>query len=269
MFVDIDPVTFNIDPALHRSGASRRGPRAIVPVHLHGRPADMDPILEIAERHGLAVIEDAAQAHGAEYQGRRVGTHRADRLLQLLPGQEPRRVRRGRRGRHRTTTTVAHTVRVLRDWGAERRYHHDLKGFNYRMEGVQGAVLGVKMAHIEAWTEARRAARRALRRACSRAAASTLPARPADRRHVYHVYAVRTAEREALQRTSNGTASGRASTTRSRCTSRRRFAELGHTRVTSRTPSAPPTSCCRCRCTRRCPTEHVEQVAALVNDVGA
>jgi dTDP-4-amino-4,6-dideoxygalactose transaminase len=186
VFVDIDPVTLNIDPA-RIDGAITPRTKAIVPVHLHGLPADLDPIMEIAERRGLTVIEDAAQAHGAEYKGRRVGS-----IGKNL----------GAYGEGGAVVTddpdVVRTVSMLRDWGSEERYHHDLKGFNYRMEGVQGAVLRVKMAHIEAWTESRR-------RLAARydehlgALGYRLPASPADRRHVYHVYAIRTTRRDELQ----------------------------------------------------------------------
>ena len=96
------------------------------------------------------MIEDAGQAHGAEYKGRRAGSIGDIGLLQLLPGQEPRRLRRRRRGRHQRRRACAKTIRMLRDWGQEKRYHHVLKGFNYRMDGIQGAILRVKLRYLEA-----------------------------------------------------------------------------------------------------------------------
>ena len=151
VFVDIDPASFTIDPAKIEAVLTPRT-KAILPVHLYGQMADMDPIMEIARRHGLAVIEDAAQAHGAEYKGHRAGSIGDMGCFSFYPGKNL-----GAYGEGGAVTTnkpeLARTVRMLRDWGAERKYYHDLKGFNYRMEGIQGAVLKVKMKYIEAWTE--------------------------------------------------------------------------------------------------------------------
>src|SRR5438045_4213362 len=128
--------------------------KAIMPVHLFGQPADMDPILEIAKRHNLIVIEDAAQAHGAEYKGRRAGSMGQLACFSFYPGKNL-----GAFGEGGAVVTndpsYTRTVRMLRDWGAEKRYHHVLKGYNYRLEGIQGAVLGVKLRHIEEWTRLR------------------------------------------------------------------------------------------------------------------
>ena len=153
VFVDVDPRHLDDGSGLIEAAITPRT-KAILPVHLHGLMADMDPIMEIARRHGLVVIEDAAQAHGAEYKGRRAGLDRRSRLLQLLSRQEPRRLRRGRRGRHQRPE-LAQTIALLRDWGQEAKYNHVVTGYNYRMDGIQGAVLNVKMDYIEAWTEAR------------------------------------------------------------------------------------------------------------------
>ncbi|PDV98060.1 DegT/DnrJ/EryC1/StrS family aminotransferase [Candidatus Chloroploca asiatica] len=196
VFVDIDPVSFTLDPALLEAAITPRT-KALLPVHLYGQPADMDPIIAIARKHNLLVIEDAAQAHGAEYKGQRVGSIGDMGCFSFYPGKNL-----GAYGEGGAVTTnnpeFARTLRMLRDWGAERKYYHDLKGFNYRLEGVQGAVLKVKMKYIEAWTEARRAvAARYDAQLPPRGIAT--PATLPDRRHVYHVYAIREPKRDQLQ----------------------------------------------------------------------
>jgi len=195
VFVDIDPESLTIDPARIEAAITPRT-KVIMPVHLHGRPADMDPILEIAKRRKLVVIEDAAQAHGAEYKGRRAGSMGDLGCFSFYPGKNL-----GAYGEGGAVTTnnpdFAKTVRMLRDWGSEKRYHHDLKGFNYRLEGVQGAVLGVKMKYIEGWTESRRT--HAARYSQLLAGSPYRPSvPPAHLRHVQHVYAVRHPKRDAL-----------------------------------------------------------------------
>jgi len=194
VFVDIDPRTFNID-ANSIEAAITEKTRAILPVHLYGQPADMDPVLEIARRHRLTVIEDACQAHGAEYKGRRAGSLGDMGCFSFYPGKNL-----GAYGEGGMVVTgnpeYARTIRMLRDWGAERRYHHLLKGYNYRMEGIQGAVLRVKLRHLEAWTEARRAA--AVRYDTLLAGSGVLaPEAMPYARHVYHIYAIRTPRRQA------------------------------------------------------------------------
>ncbi|MDW3214161.1 MAG: DegT/DnrJ/EryC1/StrS family aminotransferase [Ilumatobacteraceae bacterium] len=196
VFVDIDPVSFTIDPTAIEAAVTERT-KAILPIHLYGQMADMDPIMDVAARHDLAVIEDAAQAHGAEYRGRRAGSIGLAGCFSFYPGKNL-----GAYGEGGAVTTsddeVARTVRMLRDWGAEEKYHHVLKGFNYRLEGIQGAVLRVKMAHIENWTDARRAA--ATRYDEWLADVDVAAPKQLDcRRHAYHVYAIRTDDRAGLQ----------------------------------------------------------------------
>jgi dTDP-4-amino-4,6-dideoxygalactose transaminase len=225
VFVDIDPVSFTIDPAQIEAAITPRT-KAILPVHLYGQAADMDPIMEIAKRHGLVVIEDACQAHGAEYKGRRVGSIGDLGCFSFYPGKNL-----GAYGEGGAVTTnnpeFARTVRMLRDWGAERRYYHDLKGYNYRLEGVQGAVLKVKMKYIEAWTEARRAVA-ARYDAQLPAMGVCSPVALPERRHVYHIYAIRDAQREALQTflNDNGVSTGIHYPIPVHL--QRAFAELGH-----------------------------------------
>jgi dTDP-4-amino-4,6-dideoxygalactose transaminase len=198
VFVDIHPETFTMDPAAVEAAITERT-KAIMPVHLYGQPADMDPILEIARRRGLVVIEDAAQAHGAEYKGRRVGSIGDLGCFSFYPGKNLGAYGEG--GMVVTGNPVyARTLRMLRDWGAETKYEHVLKGYNYRLEGIQGAVLRVKLRHLEDWTEARR---RAAARYDGLLAGNGVPtpvASPAVR-HVYHIYAVRTPNRRAWQET--------------------------------------------------------------------
>ena len=152
VFVDIDPVTFTMDPSALESAITDKT-RAIIPVHLYGQCADMDPIVDVARRRGLVVIEDACQAHGAEYKGRRAGSIGDMGCFSFYPGKNL-----GAYGEAGMVVTgdprYATTIRMLRDWGAEKKYHHVLKGYNYRMEGIQGAVLRVKLRHLEVWTEA-------------------------------------------------------------------------------------------------------------------
>ncbi len=195
VFVDIEPVTCTMDPSgLERAITSRT--KAIMPVHLYGQAADMDPIMDIARRYGLLVIEDAAQAHGAEYHGRRCGSIGDIAGFSFYPGKNL-----GAYGEGGAVVTsnrdLARTVRVLRDWGQERRYEHRLQGFNYRMDGIQGAILRVKLRHLDAWTDARRS-RAALYDALLDDAPVETPKVRHGNRHVHHVYAVRTDVRSQL-----------------------------------------------------------------------
>ncbi|MFO1431838.1 MAG: DegT/DnrJ/EryC1/StrS family aminotransferase [Candidatus Competibacteraceae bacterium] len=196
VFVDVDPLTLTMDANQVKAAISERT-KAILPVHLHGQAADMDPLLESARRHDLRVIEDAAQAHGAEYQGRRVGAIGELGCFSFYPGKNL-----GAYGEGGMVVTndpdLAQTIRMLRDWGQEKKYHHVLKGFNYRMEGIQGAILRVKLRYLEDWTEARRRHAAYYNELLADSAVETPVERP-DARHVYHVYAVRTPHRDRLQ----------------------------------------------------------------------
>jgi dTDP-4-amino-4,6-dideoxygalactose transaminase len=197
IFVDIDPRSFTMDPAGIERAISPRT-KAIIPVHLYGQPADMDPILAIARKHGLVVIEDACQAHGAEYKGKRAGSLGAMGCFSFYPGKNL-----GAYGEGGIVVTSndehAKKIRMLRDWGQEKRYHHVLKGFNYRMEGMQGAILRVKLRYLEQWTESRRSHARQYD-ALLGALGVNYPKQLPDRRHVYHIYAVQSADRDNLQR---------------------------------------------------------------------
>lgn len=195
VFVDIDPATYSIDVTQIEAAITERT-KAILPVHLYGHAANMHAVMEIANRHGLAVIEDAAQAHGAEYKGRRCGSIGHLGCFSFYPGKNLGAYGEG--GMITTNDSVlARKIRTLRDWGAEKKYHHIIKGFNYRMEAVQGAILRVKLRHLEAWTEARRA-NASLYNEMREEAGLQLPVEMPGNRHVYHVYAVLTPQRQEL-----------------------------------------------------------------------
>jgi dTDP-4-amino-4,6-dideoxygalactose transaminase len=196
VFVDINPVSYTIDVTQIEQAITERT-KAILPVHLYGQPADMEPILEIARRYNLTVIEDAAQAHGAEYKGHRVGSIGDIGCFSFYPGKNL-----GAYGEGGMVVTnnpaYARTIRMLRDWGQERKYHHVLKGYNYRMDGIQGAILRVKLRYLAAWTEGRRV--HATRyNELLRDSGVTLPTVMPYSHHVYHIYAVRSPQRDALQ----------------------------------------------------------------------
>jgi dTDP-4-amino-4,6-dideoxygalactose transaminase len=196
VLVDVRADSLTMDPDLIEAAITPRT-RAIVPVHIYGQAADMDPILEIARAHRLRVVEDACQAHGAEYRGRRVGALGDLGCFSFYPGKNL-----GAYGEGGAVVTddeeLAGTIRALRHWGQTRRYYHELKGFNYRLEELQAAILRVKLGHLDTWTEARRAhARRYDQRL---AGVLPTPVEMPYARHVYHVYAVRTQARERLER---------------------------------------------------------------------
>jgi len=197
VFVDIDPVSFTMDPAQLEAAITPRT-KAILPVHLYGQMADMDAILAIANRHGIPVIEDACQAHGAEYNGRRAGSLGVSGCFSFYPGKNL-----GAYGEGGIVVTSndehARKIRMLRDWGQEKRYHHVMKGFNYRMDGMQGAILRVKLRYLEQWTESRRLHARHYDSLLAGADVQ-IPVEVAGRRHVYHIYAVRTMDRANLER---------------------------------------------------------------------
>jgi dTDP-4-amino-4,6-dideoxygalactose transaminase len=196
VFIDIEPRSYNMDVDQIEHAITPRT-KAILPVHLYGQPADMDPILAIAHRHGLIVIEDAAQAHGSEYKGRRVGSIGDLGCFSFYPGKNL-----GAYGEGGMVVAndpeYTHTIRMLRDWGQERKYHHVLHGYNYRMEGMQGAILRVKLRHLEAWTEARRAHAARYDELLAACAVQT-PTAMHYARHVYHIYGVRVPQRDAVQ----------------------------------------------------------------------
>jgi dTDP-4-amino-4,6-dideoxygalactose transaminase len=198
VLVDVTPHTLTMDPDLLDKAITPRT-RAIVPVHLYGHPAAMDPILEVAARHGVPVVEDAAQAHGATYKGRPAGSMGVAGCFSFYPGKNLGAAGEG--GAIVTTDDgVAARARLLRDWGARHKYDHQLVGFNYRLDELQAAVLRVKLGHLEEWTEARRVHARAYRDELEGVEGAPVPVgEEAHSRHVYHVFAVRSPRRDALR----------------------------------------------------------------------
>lgn len=197
VLVDVDRTTATMDPAQIERAITPRT-KAIMPVHLHGQPADMDPILEIARKKNILVIEDAAQAHGAEYKGRRCGSLADIAAFSFYPGKNL-----GAYGEGGAVVTsndqYAKLVRMMRDWGQEEKYHHVIRGFNYRMEGFQGAILGVKLKYLEQWTEARRAHARRYSELLAPLGIE-VPVEAPNTRHVFHVYAIRVPDRDRVQK---------------------------------------------------------------------
>lgn len=197
VYVDIDPRTFNMDVRRIEAAITERT-RAILPVHLFGQPADMDPILDIARRHNLVVIEDVAQAHGAEYRGRRTGGIGDIGCFSFYPTKNL-----GAAGEGGMVTTnnpeYARKVRMLRSWGEESRYYPVLKGYNYRLQGIQAAILRVKLRKLEPWTETRRAHAAVYDRLLEDVDVICPTAIP-EVRHVYCLYTIQADDRDGLQK---------------------------------------------------------------------
>jgi len=197
VFVDILPETWNMDA---QQIESRITPQttAIVPVHLYGQPADMDPIMEIADRHGLAVIEDACQAHGARYKGRRAGSIGKIGCFSFYPGKNL-----GAYGEAGAATTndadMAKIMAKIRDHGQKTKYYHDVEGYNGRLDAIQAGVLGIKLKHLEAWNTARRANAARYKELLQEVDEVTLPVEAPEVESVYHLFVILVDQRDALQ----------------------------------------------------------------------
>jgi dTDP-4-amino-4,6-dideoxygalactose transaminase len=196
VFVDVDPVTYTMDPAKVEAQLTTRT-RAILPVHLYGQPADLGPLLEIGRRHGIPVIEDAAQAHGAQYRGKPIGGQGLCGCFSFYPGKNL-----GAYGEGGAVTTnddrAAARMKALRDHAQGKRYHHEEIGFNYRMDGFQGAILGIKLKHLEKWTEGRIFLAERYQKALA-GLPLQLPKVGADRRHVWHLFVALHPRRDAIR----------------------------------------------------------------------
>ena len=194
--VDVDPATWTMHPDQLEAAITPRT-KAVIPVHLHGRLADMTRILEIARARGICVIEDAAQAHGAESGGRRAGTFGDIGCFSFYPGKNL-----GACGEGGAVVSdradLAQRVRMLRDWGQEQKYLHVAKGFNCRLDEIQAAILAIKLRRLEAWTTARREIAASYDELLARTGIQ-LPARATGSDHAYHVYAIRVRDRDRIR----------------------------------------------------------------------
>ena len=195
VFADIDPLTWNLAPEATAKALTPRT-RAILPVHLYGQTADMDPLRALAEQHGAVVIEDAAQAHGASYHGVAAGGLGTLGCFSFYPTKNL-----GALGEGGLVTTrdakLADMLRLLREWGSREKYQHDFVAYNARMDAFQGAALRVKLRRLSAWNEERRAIA-ARYKALLPGVGLEAPLEAPGRRHVWHVYAVRVPERERV-----------------------------------------------------------------------
>jgi len=189
VFVDCHPVSYNLDPEKIEAAITPKT-KAIVAVHLYGQPADMDALNEIAAKHNLHIVEDAAQAHLAEYKGKKVGGLSDAASFSFYPGKNL-----GAFGEGGAVVTnndeLAQKIKLLREHGQSKKYHHDTYGHNYRMEGIQGAVLGVKLKYLAGWTDERRRAATKYKDLLGNIEQLSVPEELPDSKHVYHLYVVR------------------------------------------------------------------------------
>jgi dTDP-4-amino-4,6-dideoxygalactose transaminase len=198
VFVDIDPRTYTMDPSQLQAALTERT-KAIIPVHLFGQTADLDPILAFGQQHGLFVIEDAAQAHGSEYKGRKAGSLGHAGCFSFYPGKNL-----GAFGEAGAVVTndeeLQEKIRILRDHGQVRKYYHAMIGWNCRMDGIQAAILRVKLRHLASNNQLRRADAEFYNQSFAEVDEIVTPAEAVNGRHVYHIYAVRTPERDDMLR---------------------------------------------------------------------
>jgi dTDP-4-amino-4,6-dideoxygalactose transaminase len=195
VFVDVEPESYNIDADRIEEALTPRT-KAILPVHLYGQPADMDPVMEIARRHDLVVIEDACQAHGAEYKGKKVGTFGHVGCFSFYPGKNL-----GAYGDGGMVVTddpsVADTIRLLSNHGRVDRHQHSREGFNYRLDTLQAAILSVKLKHLERWNAQRRDHARRYSELLAGLEVKT-PVEKEFAKHVFHLYIIRLSRRDEL-----------------------------------------------------------------------
>ncbi len=196
-FVDVDETTMTMDPAALAAAVTPRTV-GIVPVHLYGQPADMDPILAVARKHGLWVVEDAAQAHAARYRDRPVGTLGDLAAYSFYPGKNLGACGEGGAVVARDAGRLE-PVRQLREHGQSKKYFHETEGFNGRLHAIQAAFLRIKLPHVESWTEGRRRVAARYRDALAGIAEIEVPVEASYARHVYHLFVIRADRRDALQ----------------------------------------------------------------------
>lgn len=196
VFAEIDPRTYTLDPAQIKAKITGKT-KAIIPVHLYGQPADLDPIKKTCQKERMILIEDAAQAHGARYKKKRVGSFGNISCFSFYPGKNL-----GAYGEGGAVVTndesLAHEIRILRDHGQPRKYHHEAIGFNYRMDGFQGAVLNVKLKYLDEWNSLRRQKAKLYNELLDKVDIIT-PSEPGYAESVYHLYVVLSDNREELK----------------------------------------------------------------------
>jgi dTDP-4-amino-4,6-dideoxygalactose transaminase len=196
VFVDVEEKTYNMNPALLEAAITPKT-KAIIPVHLFGQPVDMDPVLAVAKARGLSVVEDACQAHGAEYRGRKAGAMGITGCFSFYPGKNL-----GAYGEGGAVVTnddaIAEKIRMYRDQGQSKKYYHSVIGWNARLDGIQGAILSVKLKYIADWNEARRRHAREYDRLLAGVKGVIAPLEAPYAKHVYHIYAIRVKQRDRL-----------------------------------------------------------------------
>ena len=216
VFVDIDPKTYNMDPNRLEEYLNRRfkefgsglqplasslqqQPKAVIPVHIYGQPADMDPILEIANKKKLVVIEDACQAHGALYKGKKAGSMGVAGCFSFYPGKNL-----GAYGEGGAVVTqseaIANKIRMIRDHGQAKKYYHDMEGYNGRLDAIQAGVLRIKLRRLASWNESRRQNAGYYNELLSPIKGVTVPKEAEGCRHVYHLYVILADDRDGLQK---------------------------------------------------------------------
>lgn len=197
VFVDVDSKTSNLNPELIGAAITQRT-KAILPVHLYGQPADMDPIIDIAKQRNLTVIEDACQAHGATYNGKKAGSIGAVGCFSFYPGKNL-----GAFGEGGAITTnnadMAHTMKMLRDHGQSQKYYHDIEGYNGRLDSIQAAALRIKLKKLPAWNNSRREHALLYNQLLSNVEGVSIPYENEKAQSVYHLYVIHVSRRDELQ----------------------------------------------------------------------
>lgn len=197
VFVDADPVSYTMDPQLVEAAVTPQT-KAILPVHLYGQSADLDALMAIAKRHNLYLIEDACQAHGATYKGKRVGGFGIAGCFSFYPGKNLGCLGEGG-GIVTNDASLAQKTRMLRDHGSVKKYEHSIPGYNFRLEGLQGGFLNVKLKKLDKWNARRREVAQRYQQLLADAPIS-LPTEMGWGEHVYHLYVIHADDREALRK---------------------------------------------------------------------
>jgi dTDP-4-amino-4,6-dideoxygalactose transaminase len=200
VFVDVDAISYNMDPTLVERAITPRT-KVLLPVHLYGQTADMEPLLEIANRHGIQVLEDACQAHGAEYKGRKAGTMGVAGCFSFYPGKNLGALGEGG-GVVTSDAQLAARMRLLRDHGSLRKYEHTVPGYNFRLEGLQGGILAVKLPHLDGWNDRRRVAAEHYDNLLA-GNGIIPPVEMPYAHHIYHLYVIQADDREQLRKDLN------------------------------------------------------------------